>query len=65
MKIMQQSEPKFEPIAIVLETAYEANILWSLVSVVRRLELGGNEVDEEIRKMAIKISNYFGNEAKF
>jgi len=57
MKIVQQAQPKFEPIAIILETREEAEDFWEAIRSV-----SCRTVDQNI--LLIKISNYFSNEAK-
>ena len=55
MKLTQQAVPKFEPIAIVLESLEEAELFWQMIR--------GEYADPEEQIMANKISNYFSNEA--
>jgi len=56
MRFTQQAEPKFEPIAIVLETREEAELFWRIIRG------SYSAADEQL--LANEISNYFSNEAK-
>lgn len=55
MKLRQ--EKTFSPIAIVFETAAEAEMFWKIMREV-------DCPDRDERKMAQRISNLFSNEAK-
>jgi len=57
MKIVQ--EESFEPITIVLETKDEAIAFWDLV-----IKSGGSgSRDENMAQMAIRLNDYFTNNA--
>ena len=56
MKMNQ--EATFSPITIVLETEVEANVFWDLVPDAQSSE------KQEVRTMALLLSDYFSNEAK-
>ena len=56
MKLIQQAMPKFEPIAVVLETREEAELFWRMIR--------GSYADADEQRLANKISDYFSNEAK-
>lgn len=60
MKMMQQ-ETTFSPIAIVCETLEEAEALWDLA---RFTDCTGEPLSDDARRMAIKISDWFSNDAK-
>lgn len=59
MKMMQQGMT-FSPVALVVETAEEADALWELA---RFTNCTGEPLSGEARVMAVKISNWFSNEA--
>jgi hypothetical protein len=60
MKMMQQ-DGNFRPIALVLETEIDALRFWDIIN--QYVSVGG-AASEEAYQMAIKISNWFSNEAK-
>lgn len=60
MKMMQQ-DVTFSPIAIVVETAEEAEALWELA---RFTDCTGEPLSIEARALAVHISNWFSNAAK-
>lgn len=60
MKMMQQ-ETTFSPIAIVCETLEEAEALWDLA---RFTDCTGEPLSDDARRMAIKISDWFSNDAQ-
>ena len=60
MKMMQQ-DITFSPMALIVETAEEAEALWELA---RFTDCTGEPLSGEARAMAVKISNWFSNEAK-
>jgi len=59
MKMMQQGVI-FSPVALVVETSEEAEALWELARFTNRT---GEPLSSEARAMAVKISNWFSNEA--
>jgi len=58
MKLMQH-EGNFRPIAIVLETEEDAATFWDMVLRIEKC----TDVEAE-HDMAVKISNWFSNQAK-
>jgi hypothetical protein len=56
MKILQ--EKSFKPITLTLETAEEANAFWGI------LEVGAKELRGEDKELALKLSNWFSNNAE-
>lgn len=60
MKMKQQSSA-FSAIALIVETADEAEALWELA---RFTDATGEALSNRARKLAVKISDWFSNEAK-
>ena len=60
MKMMQQ-EGAFKPIALVLESEEDALRFWDIIN--QYVSVGG-PASEGAYQMAIRISNWFSNEAK-
>jgi hypothetical protein len=60
MKMMQQ-EGAFNPIALVLESEEDALRFWAIVN--QYISVGG-AASEGAYQMAVRISNWFSNEAK-